>query len=212
MRDPRDTWRYTEDDKQAMVRLYQEGASLNALGQRYGCKPQNVRHILLRRGVEMRPRGATQKVDLAEAAEMLAAGESQQKMADRFGVSQATIGRLLRQVGLLEAVHLRGAQHGSWKGGRVKVNGYVYVLAQDEIAASMSNSQGYTAEHRLVVAQSIGRPLEPRETVHHINGDRTDNRLENLQLRQNLHGAGSCWRCAECGSTNVVAAPLDMED
>ena len=36
--------------------------------------------------------------------------------------------------------------------------------------------------HRMVMEEHIGRPLEKYEHVHHINGDRTDNRLENLQL------------------------------
>jgi hypothetical protein len=54
----------------------------------------------------------------------------------------------------------------------------------------MADKQGRVTEHRLVMERHIGRQLLTEETVHHINGVRDDNRIENLELWSSSHPAG----------------------
>lgn len=65
--------------------------------------------------------------------------------------------------------------------------GYVKIFRPDHPNA---NKAGYVLEHRHVMSEHLGRPLRGAETVHHINGDKTDNRIENLELRDGPHGKG----------------------
>ena len=83
-----------------------------------------------------------------------------------------------------------GALHSQWNGGRY-VNHRGHVMRRvppDHPYAAMRRSDGYVPEHRLVMAEHLGRPLRREEVVHHKlpceggSGDRTDNRLSNLTL------------------------------
>ena len=60
--------------------------------------------------------------------------------------------------------------HGYWK----------VVVPLDEL--HLTGGLRYELEHRLVMARVLGRRLEPEEVVHHRNGDRLDNRPDNLEL------------------------------
>jgi len=92
--------------------------------------------------------------------------------------------------GLERRGHIIGAKHSSWKGGRKISYGYVLIwLDPSDFFYPMTHSPtstngggAYVGEHRLVMAKHLKRCLLPWEVVHHKNGIKDDNRIENLEL------------------------------
>lgn len=80
--------------------------------------------------------------------------------------------------------HNKGDKSYSWKGGRHKTShGYINIrVYEDNPYYSMANKTHHIYEHRLIMAQHLGRCLEKWEVVHHINGIKDDNRIENLSI------------------------------
>lgn len=80
----------------------------------------------------------------------------------------------------------KGENNPNWKGGK-------YILKSGYIGVLVSGSQIYKLEHDVVMEKHLGRKLKKDEVVHHINGIKNDNRIENLELMTNyehskMHG------------------------
>jgi transposase-like protein len=203
------TMRFSASDQEEIVSEYRRGTYVSVLARRFGCSHNPIERVLRandayepKRSMVGRRFSSQQKEEMAAR---YSAGESIYKLAAAFKAVPQTVWSISREAG----VEFRD---NAWRGGRVRAGSsgkYIAVLlpVSDPMHA-MANVTGYAMEHRVVMARSLGRPLVATETVHHINGDTRDNRLENLQLRQGKHGKGARYACLDCGSHNVKAGPL----
>lgn len=69
--------------------------------------------------------------------------------------------------------------------------GYILVYCPEYPKAKNGK---YVYEHRLVMANHLGRPLKENEHVHHKNGNKQDNRIENLELLTNSEHHKQHWK------------------
>lgn len=70
----------------------------------------------------------------------------------------------------------------NWKGGIFKNGKYIGERLQNNHPRIKMASNNNILQHRLIMAEHLGRDLEPWEIVHHKNGNKHDNRIENLEL------------------------------
>ena len=180
--------------------------------KKYGATTQAAEELGLARSTICRAlnRSGIQKKKLTEKdkkiIELYQDGKTRQEIATFFNCNPSTITQVLTQYGF------RTKRAKIRTDGRYEVGGYLHIkIDRADPMSEMAYKKGsclLVPEHRLNMARKFGRCLMKNETVHHINGNKQDNRTDNLELRQGKHGNGIVFCCLDCGSKNV--SPINL--
>lgn len=205
----------TKEDEIDILKKYSGGSRTSELSAHYKIDRGTILDIVRRNGGEVRlQKNASGRppstIHLEDKIVQIYHEQkiSQSQIAKIVGVSQSVISRVFRKNKLTPHKHQAPKRELSpfWKGGVTYRDGYVYEMS-DEFP-TMCQTTGYIPQHRLVMARYLGRSLYDFETVHHIDNNRKNNELSNLQLRIGNHGKYSAYVCDVCGSDKIKPIKL----
>ena len=75
----------------------------------------------------------------------------------------------------------KGSNSPNWKGGKTTNLGYIKIAKPNH---SRADRTGYVREHILVCEEALGKPLPPKAVCHHVDGNRSHNKNNNLVICQ----------------------------
>jgi len=192
-----------------------QGGTISDLAREIGVRPGTLRQKLGRVGYRAKkPRKRDPEFDRDVA---MAWQESGKVLIGTMKIAGGSFGRVKRSL-IKQGLAVASDFPANRTRARTKIphtlppdaNGYISVtLPPDHWLVPMAmGANRRVLQHRMVMAEYLGRPLFRGETVHHINGNRSDNRIENLQLRTSNHGPGAAFVCRCCGSVDIIPAPI----
>ena len=173
-----------EDHLPVIQDLLNQGRTRKQIAQAIGLSFRTVQSFLQRRKIPGLPRELRKKrLNDAMMIALLESGLTQRETAERLGFEKSAIERRVAKLGLKTA--RTGPRAGSghrqkWAGGKLlDREGYadIWVPLHPSV-----RDDAYLAEHRLLMEVLLGRYLDPKEVVHHIDGCRWHNWPSNLQL------------------------------
>ncbi len=175
---------------QEVLALFQTTGSTRLVADQMGLPLRTVSHILKSNGVNT-PREGRRHNPYAACdrnaelvLQMNRECRSLAEMAKAVGTKGSEVKKFLRRHGETREFPkaVTGPRHYAWKGRTTDADGYVLVHVKGH--PRQRRHAPYIFEHRLVMEQHLGRPLERREVVHHKDGNKANNQIENLQLFQ----------------------------
>ena len=176
-------------DSLILKQEYESGIGIVPLSKKYKTSPSVISYRLNRVGAKMRRGGRNNHIliDDQKLKEEYLSGKRTGTLAKEFNIPRMRVWSHLKK----NNVEIR---KDGWGRGHRFDNGYKWIRDKNNPSA---NSTGYIAEHRLIMEKELGRPLKRYEYVHHRNGIRNDNRVENLAVlkAEKHHGEIECPHC-----------------
>lgn len=217
---------FTAKQEEQIVSEYKEGTSIYRLSVLHSTTYETIKAILIRQDIQLVSAGYTSSpgskthkdIDVVQLVREHKKGATPNQLATKHNCSTPTIRARLKKAGAYKPRPT--GQNSNAKGWHIDPSGYKHITDKTtlelfpftETMARKPGGKGKTRAiplHRMVMAEHLGRALLPTEQVHHIDGNKLNNDISNLQLHQKQHGNGVALRCSCCGSTKLEPYELN---
>lgn len=159
--------------KEDLAKAYKRLGTIQKVADEYGVSKKLILNHMKEKGVKRNPSSKKQGEDYVNKLRRLSAdGLNGVQIAKKLKTSSSTVYTIAAR----ENIKITNNFH---VGFIVTGSGYKLLRA---INHPFSDSKGYVREHRLVMEGFLGRYLEIGECVHHIDGNKMNNSIENLEL------------------------------